>query len=252
MVGKLLARGMLAGIAAGLLTFGFAKFAGEPQVDQAISFEEKLDAAKGEAPEPEIVSRETQAGFGLFTGVMTYSAAIGGLFSLVFAYAYGRSGRLSARSLSALLALAAFVALALVPNIKYPANPPSVGDPETIGFRTGLFFLMVAISIVVTVFSLKVRGALAAKLGAWNASIVALVLFVVVIAAVQAALPTINEVPSAFPAVLLWKFRTVALGMQAILWATVGLLFGAFAERLLGDGADARPAAGGNGRARAA
>lgn len=234
MVGKLLVRGMLAGIAAGLLTFGFAKIAGEPQVDQAISFEEKADAAKGEAPEPEIVSRTTQAGLGLFTGVMTYGAAIGGLFALVFAYAYGRAGRLSARALSAWLALAAFIALAIVPNIKYPANPPSVGDPETIGFRTGLFFLMIAISIAVSVFSLKVRGALAARLGVWNASIAALVLFVVVIALAQAALPAINEVPAAFPAVLLWKFRTVAIGMQAILWTTIGLLFGVFAERLVG------------------
>ena len=41
MVGKLLVRGMLAGIAAGLLTFGFARVVGEPQVNQAISFEEK-------------------------------------------------------------------------------------------------------------------------------------------------------------------------------------------------------------------
>lgn len=40
MVGKLLLRGMLAGIAAGLLTFAFARVAGEPQVNQAIAFEE--------------------------------------------------------------------------------------------------------------------------------------------------------------------------------------------------------------------
>jgi len=118
MVGKLLVRGMLAGIAAGLLTFGFAKIVGEPQVDQAISFEEKADAAKGEAPEPEIVSRKTQASFGLFTGVMVYGASIGGLFALVFAYANGRVGRLSPRALSAWLALAAFVAIYMVPNIK--------------------------------------------------------------------------------------------------------------------------------------
>ena len=232
MVGKLLVRGMLAGIAAGLLTFSFAKIAGEPQVDQAISFEEKADAAKGEAPEPELISREVQASYGLFTGVMVYSASIGGLFALVFAYVRGRTGPISARALSAWLALAAFVAIYMVPNIKYPANPPSVGDPETIGYRTGLFFLMIAISITVTVFSLKVRGALAAKWGGWNASIAALVLFVVVIGAIQAALPTINEVPGAFPAVLLWKFRTVAIGMQAILWSVVGLLFGALVERL--------------------
>ncbi|CAB3661772.1 hypothetical protein LMG24238_01712 [Paraburkholderia sediminicola] len=231
MVGKLLVRGMLAGIAAGLLTFGFARLVGEPQVDQAISFEEKADAAKGEAPEPELVSRGTQAGLGLLTGVVTYGAAFGGLFSLVFAYAYGRVGALSARALSAWLALGAFITLVIVPNIKYPANPPSVGDPETIGMRTGLFFLMIAISLAAMVFSLKVRRRAALKLGAWNGSIVAGVVFVVIIAAVQLSMPTINEVPAAFPAVLLWKFRVAAIGMQVIMWTTVGLLFGALVER---------------------
>ncbi|CAN0627463.1 conserved membrane protein of unknown function [Burkholderia multivorans] len=231
MVGKLLVRGMLAGIAAGLLTFSFAKIVGEPQVDQAISFEEKADAAKGEAPEPEIVSRHTQAGLGLLTGVVTFGAAVGGLFSLTFAYAFGRVSKLGARPLSAWLALAAFVTLVIVPNIKYPANPPSVGDPETIGMRTGLFFLMIAISIATMVFSLKVRKHAIARFDQWNASIIAGVVFVVVIGAVQMALPVINEVPAAFPAVLLWKFRVAAIGMQVIMWTTIGLLFGVLAER---------------------
>jgi hypothetical protein len=231
MVGKLLVRGMLAGIAAGLLTFGFARLAGEPQVDQAISFEEKLDAAKGEAPEPELVSRHTQAGLGLFTGVVTYGAAMGGLFALTFACLYGRAGRLRARPLSAWLALAAFVSIVIVPNIKYPANPPSVGDPETIGYRTGLFFLMIAISIVAMIFSLKVRRRAASTMGEWNASIVSGLLYIVIIAVVQSLLPVINEVPAAFPAVVLWKFRVAAIGMQVILWTTIGLLFGALAER---------------------
>ncbi|MBB5502423.1 CbtA family protein [Paraburkholderia sp. MM5384-R2] len=231
MVGKLLVRGMLAGIVAGLLTFAFARIVGEPQVDQAISFEEKAAAARGEAPEPEIVSRQTQAGLGLLTGVVTYGAAFGGLFSLVFAYAYGRAGTLSVRALSAWLALGAFITLVIVPNIKYPANPPSVGDPETIGTRTGLFFLMIAISLATMVFSLKVRRRAAAKLGAWNGSIVAGLLFVVVIAAVQLSMPVINEVPAAFPAVLLWKFRVAAIGMQVVMWTTIGLLFGAMVER---------------------
>lgn len=231
MVGKLLVRGMLAGIAAGLLTFGFARLVGEPQVDQAISFEEKAEAAHGDAPEPELVSRDTQAGLGLLTGVVTYGAAFGGLFSLVFAYAYGRAGALSARALSAWLALGAFIALVIVPNIKYPANPPSVGDPETIGMRTGLFFLMIAISLTALVFSLKVRRRAVMKLGAWNGSIVAGLVFVAIIAAVQLSMPAINEVPAAFPAVLLWKFRIAAIGMQVIMWTTIGLLFGALVER---------------------
>jgi len=231
MVGKLLVRGMLAGIAAGLLTFGFARLVGEPQVDQAISLEQKADAAKGEAPEPELVSRETQAGLGLLTGVVTYGAAFGGLFSLVFAYAYGRVGTLSARALSAWLALGAFIALVIVPTLKYPANPPSVGDPETIGTRTGLFFLMIAISLATLVFSLKVRRRAVMRLGAWNGSIAAAVVFVAIIAAVQLSMPAINEVPAAFPAAVLWKFRVAAIGMQSIMWATIGLLFGALVER---------------------
>ncbi|CAB3803781.1 CbtA family protein [Pararobbsia alpina] len=231
MVGKLLVRGMLAGIAAGLLTFSFAKLVGEPQVDQAISFEEKANVANGEAPEPEIVSRHTQAGLGLLTGVVTFGAAVGGLFALTFAYSFGRVSNLGARSLSAWIALAAFITLVIVPNIKYPANPPSVGDPETIGMRTGLFFLMIVISIATMVFSLKVRKYAIARFGQWNASIIAGIVFVVIVGAVQWGLPVINEVPAAFPAVLLWKFRVAAIGMQVIMWTTIGLLFGALAER---------------------
>ena len=215
MVGKLLVRGMLAGIAAGLLTFGFARAVGEPQVNQAISFEQKSDAAKGEAPEPEIVSRDTQRGLGLLTGVVTYGAAFGGLFSLVFAYAYGRAGALSVRALSAWLALGAFIALVIAPNIKYPANPPSVGDAETIGTRTGLFFLMIAISLTAMVFSLKVRRRAAMKLGAWNGSIVAGLVFVAIIAAVQLSMPAIDEVPAAFPAVLLSSAMTISASSTA-------------------------------------
>lgn len=231
MVGKLLLRGMLTGIAAGLLTVGFAKIAGEPQVNQAIAFEEKAEAAKGQAAEPELVSRKTQTGLGLLTGVVVYGAAFGGLFALTFAYAYGRVCKLGARALSAWLAAAAFIALVIVPNLKYPANPPSVGDPETIGYRTGLFFLMIAVSLAAMVLSLNLRRQAVARFGLWNASIIGGVVFVAIIAAVQLLLPTINEVPGDFPAALLWRFRVAAIGMQLIMWTTIGLLFGWLVER---------------------
>lgn len=119
----------------------------------------------------------------------------------------------------------------IVPNIKYPANPPSVGDPDTIGYRTGMFFLMIAISIATMVFSINLRRHLLAKLGQWDASTVAGLVFVAIITAVQLGLPSINEVPAAFPAVVLGKFRVAAIGMQAIMWTTIGLLFGAWVER---------------------
>jgi hypothetical protein len=66
---------MLVGVFAGLLAFGFARIFGEPQVDRAIAFEDQMNQAKGEAPEPELVTRETQAGLGLFTGVIMVASA---------------------------------------------------------------------------------------------------------------------------------------------------------------------------------
>src|ERR1700743_1777871 len=104
MVGSLLLRGMLAGLIAGLLVFGFQKIVGEPQVDRAIAFESAMDAAQpvhADEPAMEVVRRKTQAGLGLVTGLAVYSASFGGLFALAFAFAHGRVGPADPRALSA-------------------------------------------------------------------------------------------------------------------------------------------------------
>ena len=49
MVRTFLVRGMLVGIVAGLLSFGFLKVFGEPQVDRAVAFETQQDEAKAAA-----------------------------------------------------------------------------------------------------------------------------------------------------------------------------------------------------------
>ena len=96
---------MLVGVVAGLLVFAFARWIGEPQVERAIAFETAADRAKGEAPEPEMVSRRVQKSVGLLTGTVVFGAAVGGLFGLVFAFAYGRIGEMGPRALSAVLAV---------------------------------------------------------------------------------------------------------------------------------------------------
>jgi hypothetical protein len=119
----------------------------------------------------------------------------------------------------------------LVPDLKYPANPPSVGNPETIGLRTELFFVMLAISVAALVLTVALARRLSARYGAWNATLIAGAAFVVVIAIVQYVLPAIDEVPEQFSAVVLWRFRVAALGIQVVLWTTIGLIFGVLAER---------------------
>ncbi|MGM4911695.1 CbtA family protein [Rhizobium sp. 768_B6_N1_8] len=242
MVGNLLLRGMIAGLIAGILVFAFARVFGEPLVDAAIAFEEATSQAAGAAAEPEIVSRATQAGPGLFIGVMAYSVAIGGLFALVFAFVHGRFSSLSARGTSAVIAIAAFVAIVIVPAIKYPANPPAVGNSDTIGVRTELFFLMIVVSVASLIAAVAIARSLRARYGLWNAAVVAGILFVVFIGLVEYLLPPINEVPENFSAMVLWRFRTTTLGMHMILWLVLGLAFGALAEKRLGAKSGLRPA----------
>lgn len=230
-----LIRGMLCGIAAGLLVFVFARIFGEPNVDAAIGFEEQLAHLVGAAHEheEEIVGRDVQSSWGLFVGIMIYAVAIGGLFSLLFAYAWGRMGKLRARASAALLAGASFVAVYLVPFAKYPANPPSVGNPDTIGTRTALYFGMMVIAIVAMLAAVNLGRSLVARWGSWNASIGGGVVFLLLAGLGYYLMPTINEVPDGFPAPLLWQFRTVALAMQLILWTGLGLIFGYLTERSL-------------------
>ena len=245
--GSLLWRGMIVGFVAALLSFGILKVVGEPAVDRAIAFESAMDeakakaehdaaVAKGETPPPpeedyEIVSRPTQAGIGLFTGVTTYSVAFGGLFSLAFAICYGRMGNWSPRVTSALIALSGFLAVYAVPILKYPANPPSIGNPDTIGLRTAVYFGMILLSLGSMIAVWSVRNRLMDQLGAWNATIVAALAFLVAVVIFALVMPSLDEVPEGFPAVVLWQFRMASLGAQAIMWTVLGLGFGAWVER---------------------
>ena len=231
MTRSLLVRGMVVGILAGLLGFLTARWFGEPVVDRSIVFEDSVAQAKGEAPEPDIVSRHTQKTIGLLTGVLTFGTAIGGGFGLAFAFSYGRIGPNRPRALSAFLASIGFVAIAFVPSLKYPANPPAIGNPETIGVRTGAYFLMMAISIAATVLCLQFSRRLTRKFGLWNGSLLAVGIFVVLVSVIARMLPVIDEVPAGFPADVLWNFRLAAWGIQVVLWASIGLLFGWLTER---------------------
>jgi predicted cobalt transporter CbtA len=151
---------------------------------------------------------------------------------LAFAFAQGRMpGELSPQALAAVLAVIGFIALYLVPNLKYPANPPSVGNPETIGTRTALYFGMIGISLVAMVGAINFKRMLVAHYGEWNSTLMVAAYYVAVMIAAGLILPAVNEVPEEFPAVVLWKFRIASLVAQLILWATLGLLFGTLTQR---------------------
>ncbi|MFE0646638.1 CbtA family protein [Streptomyces sp. NPDC058877] len=254
-VRTLLVRGMLAGLIAGLFAFAVAYVVGEPSVNGAIAVEEAQGGheahaghegtATSEAPEEEEgFSRTTQSTFGLATGVLVYGVALGGIAALAFSFALGRIGRFSPRATAALTAAAAFTTVYLVPFLKYPATPPAVGNPDTIGKRTTLFFLMILLSILLGVAAVIAGRRLAPRLGNWNATLAAGAGFVAVTAIAFVVLPNNDDaVQAGFPAALLWEFRVSTLAIQAVLWAVFGVVFGVLAQKALA----AREETAGNG-----
>ncbi len=229
-----LVRGMLAGLLAGLCAVAFAKAVAEPQISRAERFERVLEAQSGRPADKPLVSRDVQDTAGLGVGVAIAGVALGGLFGLAFAGVYGRVGRASARRTAAVLAAAGFVAVFLVPFLKYPANPPSVGNPDTIGRRTALYFLAIAVGILGVVLAAIVERRLSRRLRAGDARLVAAAVLVAVIAIAYVVMPGVDEVPAAFPASVLWKFRLASAGTELTLWTALGVSFGWLVEHAQG------------------
>jgi Probable cobalt transporter subunit (CbtA) len=221
---------MLAGLPAGLMYAVVAYVFGEPQLDRAIAYEDRL-AAAAEVAGPELVGRGVQSTLGLAVAAVVFGVALGGVFALVYALVQGRVGQLGRRGSAAVLALVGFLAGYAAPFLKYPANPPAASVDDTIGQRTGLYLLMVTISVALAAGAVVLRARLLARLGAWDATLVGVAAYVVLVGVAMAVLPTIAETPADFPATVLYDFRLVSFAGQLVLWAALGLIFGALVER---------------------
>jgi hypothetical protein len=216
------ARGAVAGAIAGLLTSVAAYLWLEPVLSRAIALEGPSD---GEGP----VSRETQKLLGMPAGFLLVGLALGLLFAAVYR-ALPAAGTAWQRSTA--LAAGGFVALALIPQLRYPANPPGVGDPDTIAGRTGSYLLAVALGVAVVAGSaLALRQLRATRLSPVLRHTSVAVLGVLVVGVGYALLPDSGGAVDA-PAALVYDFRVRSLGLLALLYALLGVVFGAVSERV--------------------
>ncbi|WP_193763495.1 CbtA family protein, partial [Mycobacterium avium] len=148
----------------------------------------------------------------------------------------------------------AFGAVYLVPFVKYPPNPPAVGQADTIGARTGWYLALVAASAGLAIGAVWLARRLEARLGPWNARLLSAAAYLVAIVAVAVLAPSVDETPAplrdaagaivypGFPADVLYEFRLVSLTAQLVLWTGIGLVFAAVSGRLLGARAPRVPA----------
>ncbi len=237
-VSSFLVRGLLAGLVAGILAFGVAYVVGEPSVRAAIALE---TADGGQSPGTQDgaahgqndaeVPRSLQETAGLLTGTALTGVTLGGLVGVLSALALGRFGRLGVRASTLLVTGVGFVSLYVVPLAAYPPNPPAVGERETIDLRTTLYFLLVAISVIGAVTAVLVGRHLAARWGAWYAGLAAVGGYLLVTTVAVALLPGYNEIPTGFPAALLYEFRTASFVTSLILWAVLGVVLAELSHR---------------------
>lgn len=221
-VGAVLRRGVIAGAAGGAAMAGFLLVVGERSIRQALA----IEAARAQdEPSVEVFSRGVQL-FGGVLAALIFGAAVGAIFGIVFA-ATRRHSRLS-DDFSRALAVGGvgFVTLVLVPALKYPANPPAVGDPGTINQRTAAYLTFMAASVLLSLLTWRTARWLRSQGLQFEERLPVLgVLYAAVVGVALVVWPANPDEVTA-PATLIWQFRLASLGGAMALWAVLSVVFG--------------------------
>lgn len=227
-LGSLLKAAIIAGLVAGAITSGFHALLIEPVIDRAIALEEEHGHGHGEAPHEPVVDRPTQR-WGLVLGFVVYGAIWGLVLGMLgYVTQSWRPESWTMMRYGLVLAVLLGWSVALFPFLKYPGNPPGVGEPDSVGYRQGLYVGFIALSVVGTalavgLFQLRQRLSWASSWEGrpwlWPAA------FYVVYAIVLYAIFPANPDPIELPAELIWTFRVIAFAGLMLFWLSLGGVF---------------------------
>jgi predicted cobalt transporter CbtA len=223
--GRLLRLGAVAGAAGGVVSAVTLAALGEGAIGRAVRLE-------GPSGEPEMFSRGTQQ-LGGALAVVIVGAVMGVVFALVYGYVRPRLRTPDDWRASYQLAAAAFVTVFVVPFLRYPPNPPAVGDPDTITRRTVLYLLAIAWSLVATWATARAWRNLRDRPVERQLAVLATAgLYVWLVGLGLLLLPPNSDAvtPSAS---LIWQFRLATLAGSAALWSVTGAAFGWLVARPL-------------------
>ena len=229
-IGIVLLAGCFAGIIHGAANLAIV----EPYLDEAIGIENQNLFASGEEKDTlqfwveYSVYRDWQKGGQVLAGAIL-GTSIGALFGIVFAYSRkilpGQHNVKKALVLAGIMWLTIF----LIPFLKYPANPPTVGDPETVVLRATLYLAFIAISgfSVIGFYQLskKFQG---------RKKLVAVIGYATFMTAMFIVLPP-NPDEIAAPMELVNGFRVMSVVAVSVFWLALGIILGLFWQKIQPD-----------------
>ncbi|WP_257477893.1 CbtA family protein [Acidipropionibacterium jensenii] len=210
---RIFGTGALAGAIAGFFAFIFARILVEPLIQNAIDYESARDAVQetvdkaltaagktGLIPpagaDVDIFPRSIQRNIGIATGMILIGVAFGLLTAAAYRvvlYATQGEPKLSIRMTVLVIGLLGWLAVYMVPALKYPANPPAIGHPWTIHARGNLYLGTVLISVVLMVVAAYFARYLSERMSVWNAVMVSALCFIAAMCIVFAALPNLGS-----------------------------------------------------------
>jgi predicted cobalt transporter CbtA len=216
--------GAIAGTILAILNQGIV----QPFIEQAIALENERAAAEGEIINPiefdnyRIWQRGGEIAAGTILGM-----SISALFGLVFAYSRSLIPASSNKRKALILASVMWLVLFIVPALKYPANPPAVGNPDTIYYRQSLYIAYLAISGLTAlglVFLYQKLGNMQAK------KVIISAIYAGIIIAAYLTMPPNPDTITA-PMDLVVGFRIASGLTMSIFWMLLGIILGWFWDK---------------------
>jgi predicted cobalt transporter CbtA len=225
LVGITLSSGVIAGIILAFLNLGIV----EPTIDKAIALEVQKQVSSGENVNmSELIDYRYWQKAGTFAGGAIYGAGLASLFGVVFVFAGSKLPGKNNKQKAILLAGIMWFVLFLMVALKYPANPPAVGDPETIYYRETLYvgYILISGLAALGMAVIWIRTRMNSK------KIIIPLMYAAIMVTAYVVMPS-NPDKTEISMDLIQTFRILTAITIGVFWGTLGIIFGSLWDKFL-------------------
>ena len=225
LVGITLSSGVIAGIILAFLNLGIV----EPTIDKAIALEVQKQVSSGENVNmSELIDYRYWQKAGAFAGGAIYGAGLASLFGVVFVFARSKLPGKNNKQKAILLAGIMWLVLFLMVALKYPANPPAVGDPETIYYRETLYvgYILISGLAALGMAVIWIRTRMNSK------KIIIPLMYAAIMVTAYVVMPS-NPDKIEISMDLIQTFRILTAITIGVFWGILGIIFGSLWDKFL-------------------